>query len=44
MEIPFDREIASIYSRGEIVAKEKPELQEKLLAVFDKICGMCHQN
>jgi MinD superfamily P-loop ATPase len=39
MEIPFDREIASIYSKGEIVAKEKPELQEKLLAVFDLVCN-----
>lgn len=44
MEIPFDKEIASIYSKGEIVAKEKPELQEKLLAVFDNICSMCFQN
>jgi MinD superfamily P-loop ATPase len=37
LEIPFDREIASIYSKGEIVAKEKPELEEKLLAVFDLV-------
>jgi MinD superfamily P-loop ATPase len=44
MEIPFDREIASIYSKGEIVAREKPELQEKLIAVFDNICSMCFQN
>jgi MinD superfamily P-loop ATPase len=39
MEIPFDREIASIYSKGEIVAKEKPELLEKLLEVFDLVCN-----
>jgi len=39
MEIPFDRKIASIYSKGQIVAKEKPELQEKLLAVFDLVCN-----
>jgi MinD superfamily P-loop ATPase len=44
MEIPFDREIATIYSKGEIVAKEKPELQKIFLEVFDKICSMCFQN
>lgn len=38
MEIPFDREIASIYSNGNIVAKEKPELQKKLTDVFDLVC------
>ena len=37
MEIPFNREIASIYSRGDIVAREKPELQEQLLAVFNEV-------
>lgn len=38
MEIPFDREIASIYSKGIIVAKEKPELQQKLIGVFELVC------
>ncbi len=37
MEIPFDREIASIYSKGNIVARGKPELQEQLHAVFNEI-------
>ncbi|MFP4557074.1 MAG: P-loop NTPase [Bacteroidales bacterium] len=37
LEIPFDREIASIYSKGNLVAKEKPELQEQLHAVFNEI-------
>ncbi len=39
LEIPFDREIAAIYSKGQIVTKEKPEMQEKLLAVFDLVCN-----
>ena len=38
MEIPFDRDIASIYSKGNIVAKEKPELQQKLIDVFELVC------
>jgi MinD superfamily P-loop ATPase len=38
MEIPFNREIASIYSKGNVVAKEKPELQKKLIDVFDLVC------
>ena len=37
MEIPFDREIASIYSKGGIVAQEKPEFQEKLFKIFSSI-------
>lgn len=37
LEIPFDREIASIYSKGNIVTREKPELLEQLNAVFNGI-------
>lgn len=37
MEIPFNREIASAYSKGEIVAKVKPKLQEELYTMFNKI-------
>lgn len=37
MEIPFDREIASIYSKGKILAKEKVEIKEQLLAVLTSI-------
>ena len=42
MEIPFDREIASIYSKGKIVAQEKVDMQEQLLAVFDTVVKMCN--
>jgi MinD superfamily P-loop ATPase len=34
MEIPFDREIATIYSKGQIVAQQKPQLQLELLNVY----------
>jgi MinD superfamily P-loop ATPase len=37
MEIPFDREIASIYSKGLIIAHQKPELQLELLNVLNII-------
>jgi MinD superfamily P-loop ATPase len=37
LEIPFDKEIAASYSKGEIVAESKPELQEQLLKIFNEI-------
>lgn len=37
LEIPFDREIASAYSKGKIVAAEKRYLQTLLLTVFNII-------
>lgn len=37
LEIPFDKEIAASYSRGEIIAESKPELQEQLLKIFKEI-------
>ena len=37
MEIPFLREIAEIYSRGDLFAKVLPEWSEKLLEMFDGI-------
>jgi MinD superfamily P-loop ATPase len=37
MEIPFDKEIARIYSTGKLLAKERPEFKEELKKMFDKI-------
>ncbi|MFO7560187.1 MAG: ATP-binding protein [Desulfobacterales bacterium] len=37
MEIPFDRRIAEIYSRGGLIVEEMPELKEKFLKLFEKI-------
>lgn len=37
MEIPFDKEIASLYSKGVLVAAQKPEFEEKLISMFNKI-------
>lgn len=37
MEIPFDREIAAIYSKGEILARQKPEYGEKLVSVYNAV-------
>lgn len=37
LEIPFDKEIAARYSKGEIIAESRPELQEQLLKIFKEI-------
>ena len=37
MEIPFDRKIAEIYSRGGLVAEEIPEYKPKFLDLFTRI-------
>jgi MinD superfamily P-loop ATPase len=37
MEIPFNREIASAYSKGELITKTKPKLQAELYSIFNKI-------
>lgn len=37
MEIPFDRSIASYYSKGEIATKHIPGLTEKLISMFNTI-------
>ncbi len=37
MEIPFDKTIASYYSKGEMVAKNKPEWQTQLTNMFGSI-------
>lgn len=37
MEIPFDKKIARIYSKGQMVVDELPEYKEKFQALFEKI-------
>ena len=37
MEIPFNREIAEAYSRGEMLVDAMPEWKEKFLKLYDKI-------
>ena len=42
MEIPFDRRIAEIYSRGDMVVEEMPEWKEEFLKLYqhiEKIAG-----
>ncbi|MDA3788732.1 MAG: ATP-binding protein [Desulfobacula sp.] len=37
MEIPFDKKIAQIYSKGLMIVDEMPEYKESFLALFDKM-------
>ncbi len=37
MEIPFDRQIAETYSRGEMIVEVMPEWKEKFLKLYEKI-------
>jgi MinD superfamily P-loop ATPase len=37
MEIPFDRRIAEIYSRGRLIVEELPEWKEKFLGLYSQI-------
>ena len=37
MEIPFDRRIAEVYSRGEVVVEVMPEWREKFLELYHRI-------
>jgi MinD superfamily P-loop ATPase len=37
MEIPFDRQIAETYSRGELVIEGMPEWRPRFLGLFEKI-------
>jgi len=37
MEIPFDKNIARIYSRGEMIIDKMPEYKDKFLDLFKKI-------
>jgi MinD superfamily P-loop ATPase len=40
MEIPFDKKIAQIYSRGEMIIDKMPEYKDKFLALFKKIVAL----
>ncbi|HEY9124267.1 MAG TPA: ATP-binding protein [Bacteroidales bacterium] len=37
MEIPFDKEIARIYSEGKMLVDEKPEYQERFIALYQLV-------
>ncbi len=37
MEIPFNREIAKVYSEGKIVSNEIPEIKKGLVSMFTNI-------
>jgi MinD superfamily P-loop ATPase len=37
MEIPYDRHIAEIYSKGHLIVEEMPEWKDRFLELFDKI-------
>jgi MinD superfamily P-loop ATPase len=40
MEIPFDKKIAQIYSRGEMIVDKMPEYKDKFLDLFKKILAL----
>jgi MinD superfamily P-loop ATPase len=40
MEIPFDRQIAEAYSRGDMIVEVMPEWKEKFLELSEKIKGL----
>jgi len=40
MEIPFDRKIAQIYSKGQMIVDELPEYREKFSVLFQKIAQL----
>ncbi|NNG00043.1 MAG: P-loop NTPase [Desulfobacteraceae bacterium] len=40
MEIPFDRRIAEVYSRGELIVNEMPEWKGKFLELYQNITEM----
>jgi MinD superfamily P-loop ATPase len=42
MEIPFDRQIAETYSRGELIVEAMPEWKEKFLELNEKIKALVH--
>lgn len=42
MEIPFERGIASAYSRGRLVSTTRKGFRQQLLQVFENICHTCH--
>ncbi len=44
MEIPFDREIAEIYSQGKSIVAEKPEWKIKFRQLYDAIEALVEKN
>ncbi len=44
LEIPFDRKIAEVYSRGGLIVDKMPEYKEKFLKLFGKIKDMVIKN
>jgi len=40
MEIPFDRRIAEVYSRGEMLVEVTPEWKIKFVELFDKVSAL----
>ena len=43
MEIPFDRKIAEVYSKGDLVVRAMPEWKEKFLNLYNKIKNLAEQ-
>jgi len=41
MRIPFKREIAKLYSRGDIIINELPEFKKSFIELFKRIKGKC---
>jgi len=37
LEIPFDRNIAEVYSRGDMIVEKLPGFKEKFLTLYDNI-------
>jgi MinD superfamily P-loop ATPase len=44
LEIPFDRQIAEAYSRGEILVEVIPEWKERFLELYDAIKGVVNSH
>jgi MinD superfamily P-loop ATPase len=44
MRIPFDRQIAGLYSRGIPLVAEKKEYREAFMTMYDSIERICHEN
>jgi MinD superfamily P-loop ATPase len=43
MEIPFDRKIATAYSKGELIISTQPAYKEKFQTLFQDICRLADQ-
>ncbi len=43
MEIPFDRKIATAYSKGELIISSQPAYKEKFQTLFQDICHLADQ-